>query len=247
MEAVTLSRSVALPGLTVYNRTLGFEFHLTQNELQVKSMVPTHTTAEQKHTRRWRVPPPLTRGPELMEGAEILREVSGEAAVLLWKSLRSVTLWATTDPRDQARLFSPGAGERRMAEILVTPVDDELTEPLQTFAALLDSPLSQSREAVALACRRVAPWAAKQQLTGTTLAFTQAAALVSPSDAGLAHEVGRLARAGGELARSESWHRRAIMLMDGTLVPGPSRVGTPLDRSSILLPTLDWLLLVRPI
>ncbi len=175
-------------------------------------MVPTHTTTGQQRTRRWRVPPPLTRGPELMEGAEILREVNGEAAVLLWKSLRSVTLWATTDPRDQGRLFAPGAGERRMAEILAIPVDDDLAEPLQTFATLLDSPLSLSREAVALACRRVAQWATKQQLTGTTLAFTQAAALVSPSDAGLAHEVGRLARAGGELARSESWHRRAIML-----------------------------------
>lgn len=175
-------------------------------------MVPIQTATGQPRTRRWRVPPPLTRGPELMEGAEILREVSGEAAVLLWKSLRSVTLWATTDPREQAKLFAPGAGERRMAEILAVEIEEELAQPLQTFAALLDSPTSLSKEAVALACRRVAQWASQKQLTGTTLAFTQAAALVCPSDASLAHEVGRLARAGGELARSESWHRRAIML-----------------------------------
>jgi tetratricopeptide (TPR) repeat protein len=85
-------------------------------------------------------------------------------------------------------------------------------EPLRTFASVLGDPVGVRRETVALACRRVAQWAQARELSATALAFTQAAALVCPADAELAHEVGRLARDGGEPARAESWHRRAIML-----------------------------------
>ena len=46
------------------------------------------------HSRRWRVPPPLTRTGELLEGAEILNEVPSEVGVVLWKSLRNVMLWS---------------------------------------------------------------------------------------------------------------------------------------------------------
>lgn len=163
-------------------------------------------------SRRWRVPPPLTRGGELLEGADILREMTGEASVLVWKSLRSLTLWASATPREQAELFADGAEQRRIAEIMVTELDPELVGPLRTFAAVLGNPGGIRRETVALACRQVAQWAQAHDLSATTLAFTQAAALVCPADAELAHEVGRLARNGGEHARAESWHRRAIML-----------------------------------
>lgn len=163
-------------------------------------------------TRRWRVPPPLTRGGEMLEGAEILRELSGELSVLLWKSLRSVTLWTSATPREQAELFSEGAQRRRMAELLAVEIDPELVEPLRVFADLLGSPEEGRRPAVALACRQVATWARARKLSGTALAFTQAAALAAPGDAEMAHQVGRLARKQGEHARAESWHRRAIML-----------------------------------
>lgn len=175
-------------------------------------MTPSHAVPAPARTRRWRVPPPLTRGGELLEGADILREMNGEAAVLLWKSLRSVTLWASAAPREHAELFADGAEQRRIAEILVTELDSELLGPLRTFAQVLGNPATIRRETVALACRQVAQWAQKRDLSATRLAFTQAAALVCPADAELAHEVGRLARSGGEHARAESWHRRAIML-----------------------------------
>ena len=175
-------------------------------------MTPSHAVPVQARTRRWRVPPPLTRGGELLEGAEILREMTGEASVLVWKSLRSVMLWASASPREHADLFADGAEHRRVAEILVTELDAELVGPLRTFAQVLGSPAAVRREAVALACRQVAQWAHANGYSATTLAFTQAAALVCPADAELAHDVGRLARANGEAARSESWHRRAIML-----------------------------------
>lgn len=175
-------------------------------------MIPSHAVPMPARTRRWRVPPPLTRGGELLEGADILREMTGEAAVLVWKSLRSITLWASAAPREHTDLFADGAEQRRIAEILVTDVDAELMGPLRTFAGVLGNPAGMRRETVALACRQVAQWAQARDLSATALAFTQAAALVCPADAELAHEVGRLARDGGELARAESWHRRAIML-----------------------------------
>lgn len=175
-------------------------------------MTPSQAVPMPARTRRWRVPPPLTRGGELLEGADILREMTGEAAVLVWKSLRSVTLWASAAPREQTELFADGAEQRRIAEIMVTELDLELIGPLRTFAEVLGNPAGVRREKVALACRQIAQWAQARDLTATTLAFTQAAALVCPADAELAHEVGRLARNGGENARAESWHRRAIML-----------------------------------
>lgn len=176
-------------------------------------MIPSHAVpAPTSRIRRWRVPPPLTRGAELLEGAEILREMSGEVAVLVWKSLRSVTLWAAANPRDHGELFAEGAQDRRIAELLIAEMDQELAGSLHTLAAVLSGRSQVRRETIALACRQVAQWAQARDHEATALAFTQAAALVCPGDARLAHEVGRLARSGGELARSESWHRRAIML-----------------------------------
>src|SRR5215217_5938233 len=91
--------------------------------------------------RRWRVPPPLTRAGELLEGAEVLTEVSGETAVLLWKSLRTVTLWASASPQDQVmELFAPGARQRRLAELLAADLDPALCGPLEGLTILLDQP-----------------------------------------------------------------------------------------------------------
>ncbi|MBW3628711.1 MAG: hypothetical protein KY464_05360 [Gemmatimonadetes bacterium] len=163
--------------------------------------------------RRWRVPPPLTRAGELLEGTEVLTEVSGETAVLLWKSLRTVTLWASASPQEQVlQLFAPGARQRRMAELLAADLDPALRGPLEGLTVLLDQPARARREMVALACRQVAQWAAARGSVNTELAFVQAAALACPADAELALQVARLTRTQGEVARAESWSRRAIML-----------------------------------
>lgn len=163
--------------------------------------------------RRWRVPPPLTRVGELLEGSEVLTEVSGETAVLLWKSLRTVTLWASASPQEQVmELFAPGARQRRMAELLAADLDPALRGPLEGLTVLLDSPVRARREMVALACRQVAQWACARGSLKTELAFIQAAALACPADAELSLQVARLTRAQGEIARAESWCRRTIML-----------------------------------
>jgi tetratricopeptide (TPR) repeat protein len=148
-----------------------------------------------------------------LEGAEVLTEVSGETAVLLWKSLRTVTLWASASPQDQVmELFAPGARQRRLAELLVADLDPALRGPLESLTVLLDQPVRARREMVALSCRQVAQWAATNAAPKTELAFIQAAALACPADAELALQVARLTRALGEVARAESWLRRAIML-----------------------------------
>lgn len=164
------------------------------------------------HTRRWRVPPPLTRTGELLEGAEILNEVQSEVGVVLWKSLRNVMLWSSSTPRNQSELFSGGARQRREAEILAVSPDEQLTQPLSVLAGLLDNHPGVPHEAVALACRQIAQWAQDQRAYQTSLAFTQAAALACPGDALLAYEVGKLARQQVQHARAEGWYRRAIML-----------------------------------
>jgi tetratricopeptide (TPR) repeat protein len=162
--------------------------------------------------RRWRVPPPLTRAGELLEGVEVLSEVSGETAVLLWKSLRNVTLWASATMVEQADLFTPGSRQRRLAELLAADLDPALRGPLESLTSLLEEPLRVRREAVAVACRQIAQWANTRGSYDTELAFIQAAALVSPADADLALQVGKLSRSRGEGPRAESWFRRAIML-----------------------------------
>ena len=174
--------------------------------------VAKNTSVSSIRSRRWRVPPPLTRGDELLEGSEILRELSGETGVLLWKSLRTVTLWTSASPQEQLSLFAAGARSRRLAELLAADLDPALRQPLETLTALLDEPLEARREVVALSCRQVAQWAGANGAYATELAFVQAAALVCPADADLALQVGRMTRQRGELARAESWYRRAIML-----------------------------------
>ncbi len=171
-----------------------------------------HPPSAGGRTRRWRVPPPLTRAGELLEGVEILNEVPTETGVVLWKSLRNVTLWSGTTPREQTELFAAGARERRESEILATVLDPRLAEPLRVLASLLDNGSGVRNEAVALACRKIAQWAEEQKAFETSLAFRQAAALACPGDAQLAFEVGRMARHQVQHARAESWYRRAIML-----------------------------------
>ena len=162
--------------------------------------------------RRWRVPPPLTRGAELLEGAEVLSELPSEAGVILWKSLRNVMLWSASGPRDRGELFSAGAQRRRLAEIAATEIDPVLLQPLEAIAEMLEAPAAANREKVALACQRIAQWASTRGAQATNLAFVQAAALACPHDPRLAFAVGRLARQRAENSRSESWFRRAIML-----------------------------------
>ena len=162
--------------------------------------------------RRWRTPPPLTRGAESLEGMEILREVGGEVGVLLWQAYRNVMFWSTTEEGERGHLFSPRAGERRRAELDDARVPAELAGALDAVAAMLAVPDGTGGSEVADACTAIARWAEEQGHMNTALAYTQAASVASPRNARLALAVGQLARRRAELARAETWFRHTIMV-----------------------------------
>lgn len=178
--------------------------------------------------RRSPPPPGILLGPhEALEGSLVLEEWPGPVAVLLWQSLRDVTLWAATPATSRQGLFQPGAMAVRLARLVEAGVEPALQAPLATLAALVGDPASAREEPVSRACLQVARWAEGRGAAGTALAFAQGAALASPADAAAALETGRLARERGESARAESWLRRAI---------GLGRRG---DRHSLCLACLE--------
>lgn len=170
-------------------------------------------TAQARPPRRWRTPPPLTRGSaETLEGMEILREVSGETGLLLWQSYRNVMFWATAEPEERGALFSPEASRRRLAELLAADIPGDLVDSLVSIGRMLGAPDSTSGETIADACRSISEWADREGHEATALGFTQASALSAPRNATYSLAVGRLARRRGEQARAETWFRHAIMV-----------------------------------
>jgi len=168
--------------------------------------------AAERVPRRWRTPPPLTRGSESLEGMEILREVGGEVGVLLWQAYRNVMFWSMSDASDRGQLFSAEAGTRRRQELADARVPERLNGALESVAAMLESPEAASGDRVAEACTAIGQWAEDEGYMNTALAYTQAAAVASPGRARLALAVGQLARRRAELARAETWFRHTIMI-----------------------------------
>jgi len=143
---------------------------------------------------------------------EILREVGGEAGLLLWQAYRNVMFWATAEDA-RGKLFSPEAGRKRLAELLSADVPADLVEPLVAVGRMLGDPEGGAAgDSVAEACAAVAEWAERAGHDATALSFMQAAALSAPRQATLALEVGQMARKRGELARAETWFRHTIMV-----------------------------------
>ena len=169
-------------------------------------------TAAPRLPRRWRTPPPLTRGTESLEGMEILREVGGEVGILLWQAYRNVMFWAAAEQGERGRLFSADAGRRRRDELAEARIPEELAGPLTSVGEMLSAPDSTSGEAVAQACTGIAHWAEEQGHLNTALAYTQAASVAAPRNARLALAVGKLARRRGEGARAETWFRHTVMI-----------------------------------
>ncbi|HVH12187.1 MAG TPA: tetratricopeptide repeat protein [Longimicrobium sp.] len=167
---------------------------------------------QRKTQRRWRVPPALKRGDEIFEGLGVLDELSGEKGLVLWQSLRDALLWADAQDDERAALFASDAERTRVASILTAQPSPELEEPLGVLARMLGEPTRIPEEMVALACRRISQWSDDEGQLKTALAFAQAAATVTPGDAGTAFSVGKLARRLAQHARAETWYRRTIAL-----------------------------------
>lgn len=168
--------------------------------------------AAQRVPRRWRTPPPLTRGSESLEGMEILREIGGEAGVLLWQAYRNVMFWASVEQGERAQLFSPGAAGKRRGELAVARLPEGLQEPLSTIGEMLTAPDAADGDSLADACTAIARWAEAEGHVNSALAYTQAASVAAPRSALLALAVGQLARRRGDMARAETWFRHTIMV-----------------------------------
>src|SRR5687767_11874100 len=63
-------------------------------------------------SRRWCIPPAILREPdETLEASQILEEFKGDLGLLLWNSLRDVTLWSSIDPERRDGLFTTEAAQ----------------------------------------------------------------------------------------------------------------------------------------
>src|ERR1044072_4112987 len=142
----------------------------------------TFKAPPRKTQRRWRVPPALTHGDDAFEGLSVLEEGPGEKGLVLWQSLRDALLWGQTRPEGRIALFAAGAEPARVASILASGIPAGPEEPLRTIAHMVGAPDTAREEIVSLACRQVSTWADERGMMATSLAFAQAAAVVTPGD-----------------------------------------------------------------
>jgi tetratricopeptide (TPR) repeat protein len=143
---------------------------------------------------------------------EVLREVPGEAGVLLWQAYRNVMYWASVPAGERSGIFAAGSGDRRRREIKGAELPRDLVQPLKDLATLLDDAEGAAVEGIAAACRAVTEWATEREHPGTALAFAQAAAMAATRDAEAASIVGKMARSQGDYARADTWYRHAVMV-----------------------------------
>lgn len=165
-----------------------------------------------KTNRRWRVPPPLTHGPEPLEGGTILEELATPLGGLLWETARDLSLWTATAPEERVELFSEGAAANRKQKLSRLEAPLGLASALGSLSRVLSDAAEADEGELAAACRGVAGWAEEEGLLGVALAYTQAVALLREADPRVAYEVGVLALRRREDARAETWFRRAVML-----------------------------------
>ncbi|HEU0053745.1 MAG TPA: hypothetical protein VFQ39_11225, partial [Longimicrobium sp.] len=105
--------------------------------------------------RPFQVLPPITRGPEALDGSLLLEEVPGDLGLLLWQSLRNVRLWAEAEPESRPRLFSAAAAARRREMLRAVAVEEALGPPLEVIHALLADPGAAEGTRLSYACARV--------------------------------------------------------------------------------------------
>jgi hypothetical protein len=161
--------------------------------------------------RRWCVPPAIQRDPgDGLEGDHVLEESPGGFGLLLWETVRDVTLWADTPPERRGELFREGS---RLALLAGTDVPPDVSMAVNTLYGMLMPGSRADTELVSQCCLQVAAWARRSGLPRTAVTFAQSAALVSPEYAEAAVHTGAYAReAGGQDARAGTWLRRAVDL-----------------------------------
>lgn len=163
------------------------------------------------NTRRQpqRVPPPLLTGNERVDGQGILDELTGEEALVIWKTFRAVALWTQLRPRQRKELISSEAYQSRLAHLRAVGDLEEAAEAVEALAELYRKSLPPP--VVASRCRTIEEWADNRNAPRTAVEFAQLVALATPADASAAARVARRVRDLAEYARAESWYWEAIV------------------------------------
>lgn len=183
------------------------------DELPEPAAIHPPVQTRRNRGRRWCIPPALLREPaETLEAQHVLDEVRGTLGLLLWQSVRDVTLWAALERAQREGLFAPPGARARLDMLPAARGETVLEVPLTTLAALTGAPSEAVGPVVTLACLEVARWAEQRGAVGTAVSFAQAGALADPEDPEASLRVAELAVRARRDARAETWLRRTVGL-----------------------------------
>jgi len=148
-------------------------------------------------------------GSARVDGQPIPDEVSGDEALVLWKTFRAVQLWSQLEPRQRKEMHSPEAYRARVNHLAQVEGLREIAPAVESLSGLFQKSLPATT--VAARCRAIEDWAEAKGAPRTAVEFAQLAALAMPADAAAAARVGRRVRDLAEYARAESWYWAAIV------------------------------------
>jgi tetratricopeptide (TPR) repeat protein len=157
------------------------------------------------------IPPP----PRERTAFTVLETGNEVLDLALWQVLRDVLMWANEPPGDRRlrfRLPSTAIRDRMEAAADAAPL---LADPLAVLSRIRIIPDQLAAERLALACDEVYEWAERAGLNAVATHFAEASAYVEPLNPRWAVRAGYMTRTmGGRemFARSEEWHKRALVL-----------------------------------
>jgi tetratricopeptide (TPR) repeat protein len=147
-----------------------------------------------------------------VEEVRLLEKVGDPLALVLWRQLRMIQVWASTAADERAQLFQArrDGDEDRFTAACVAGAG--LQEPFAAFAHLRDTPAEVTSEELAAACLQVYTWAEAESYPGAALLFAEAGTLVEPGDPVLANNAGWMCRRLEIDERCATWYHRAFGL-----------------------------------
>lgn len=159
-------------------------------------------------------PPALLRSNlEGYDGATILDELRSPVGVVLWQTVHDLILWASTPQERRGALWSLHALAKRDRQLREADLDDQLRPWLVVLARILREGRVAPVEELVGAARKVSEWADGQGLPKTAIWYAQAAALIAPTVAEYAFDVGTLYQfRASDYTRAVTWYARAIGL-----------------------------------
>lgn len=141
-------------------------------------------------------------------GPELLAGVAPDVAFAVWQVLRTLRLWTAQPEGQRDGMFDPAFMDAWERALLTGSLEPDVRFPLAVIVGELNAhPAGEAR--LSWACVCVADWALGRGAVRAGLAFAEAAALASPTQARYAWLAGRLLRTHGEGRTAERWLRRA--------------------------------------